>query len=184
MKRILWVAAIGATSFLGACATSTPTAWGKANVSKTEYGTDLGMCTGLAAMQSSGNAANTAGGLKRGGSGLEPAKPGVSATSPVIMGSGVYRDSAPVEVSQRAAQQQTAQEMETQRLRAEALASCMTERGYLEFALTPEQAKQLATYKLGSNEYYEYLYKLGADPQVLATQKTNRAFASGAGKTE
>jgi hypothetical protein len=176
MKSILLVlTAAGAAMTLGACTTAPVTAWGKPNVSKTEYGTDIGMCTGLAAIQSSGNAANTAGGLKRGGSALEPTKAGTPATSPVLMGGGIYRDSAPVEVSQRAASQQTAQEMETQRLRAEAYESCLSERGYQEFTLTPEQKAHLRTLKPGSNEYHEYLFSLGKDPAVLAAQKSTRS---------
>ncbi len=172
MKAILSAAvAAGTVVLLGACAAAPPTAWGKANVSKTEYGTDIGMCTGIAAMKKT-DAANTAGGLKRGGSALEPTQAGASATSPVIMGGGVYRDSTPVDVSSRAAAQQNAQATAVQRLQAEAYRGCLAERGYQEFALTPEQSAHLRTLKPGSNEYHEYLFKLGADPQVLATQNT------------
>jgi hypothetical protein len=176
MKAILLAAAAtGAAVMLGACATAAPTAWGKANVSKNDYGTDIGMCTGIAAMKKSEYAANTAGGLKRGGSGLEPTQAGAPATSPVVMGGGVYRDNTPVDVSSRAASQQNAQNTAAQRLQADAFRGCLTERGYQEFTLTPEQSAHLRTLKPGSNEYHEYLFKLGADPQVLATQKAARA---------
>ena len=44
------------------------------------------------------------GGLRTGsGSALEPTQAGAPATSPVVMGGGVYRDSTPVDVSSRAA---------------------------------------------------------------------------------
>jgi len=169
-SKLLVVAAVAAV--LSACATTgTVTGWGKANVSKVDFGTDIGTCAGLAAMQDPGNGANKAGGISgqnRGG--LESSKPNVPVTSPVLMGGGVYRDSAPADVVNRAATQQRTQEMESQRLRTEAYKGCMVERGYQEFVMTEEQRKQVATLAVGSNEYYEYLHKIGADPQVLSSQ--------------
>jgi hypothetical protein len=168
--NLLVVAAVVAV--VSACAANGPaTGWGKANVSKVDFGTDIGTCTGLASMKDADNGANKAGGMSgqnRGG--LESAKPNVPATSPVLMGGGVYRDSAPADVVNRAATQQRTQEMETQRLRTEAYKGCMVERGYQEFVMTEEQRRQIASLPLGSNEYYEYLHKIGADPQVLASQ--------------
>ena len=52
------------------------------------------------------------------------------------------------------------------------------ERGYTEFALTPEQRAHLATLPQGSDERREYLYKLGTDPEVLKTQKAARKSGS------
>lgn len=171
MKARLWLITAGAAA-IGACATQGPvTGWGKANVSKVEFGTDLGTCAGIASKQGADNGANKAGGISgqnRGG--LESSKAGVPVTSPVIMGNGPYRDSAPPDLVNRAATQQRAQEMEGQRLRIEAYKGCMVEKGYQEFAMTPEQRKQVGSLAVGSNEYYEYLHKIGADPEVLAKQ--------------
>jgi hypothetical protein len=167
------LAGVASAVLLSACASTGPaTGWGKPNVSKVDFGTDVGTCTGLAAMQGAGNGANNAGGLtgsKSGGS-LEPTKAGTPVTSPVLMGGGVYRDSAPPDVVNRAASQQRSQEMEGQRVRAEAYKGCMVQRGYQEFVMTPEQRQHVASLKPGTNEYYEYLHKIGADPQVVATQ--------------
>ena len=48
---------------------------------------------------------------------------------------------------QRAATQQRAQEMQAKKLQAETYKHCLTERGYHEFSLTPEQRAKLATFK-------------------------------------
>lgn len=185
MKQMLLVAGIAAL-VSGCAATGPQTAWGKANVSKRDYGTDIGMCTGLAAQASSGNGANQAGGLQ-GRNNQPPASsqgdaartsgqntgsnstPSPGAAFPTG-GGGAYRDSAPQDVVARAASQQQAQVMAEKRAKADAFKACIVERGYSEFALTPEQAAHLKTLKPGSNEYHEYLYKLGADPSVLQTQ--------------
>ena len=60
--------------------------------------------------------------------------------------------------------------MQAKRVQAETFKHCLTERGYQEFTLTPEQRAKLATFKVGTNEYHEYLYSLGADANVLAKQ--------------
>ena len=60
--------------------------------------------------------------------------------------------------------------MAEQRARADALKSCLVGRGYQEFSLTPEQAAELAKFQKGSNEYLEYLYKLGSNPEVVSKQ--------------
>lgn len=185
MKQILLVAGVAAL-VCGCASTSSQTAWGKANVSKRDYGTDIGMCTGLAAQQSAGNGANTAGGIS-GRNNQAPASsqgdaartagqstqgnstPNPGAAFPTG-GGGAYRDSAPQDVVARAASQQQAQVMAEKRARADAFKSCITERGYKEFTLTAEQEAHLKTLKPGSNEYHEYLFKLGADPAVLQSQ--------------
>lgn len=187
MKHMLLVAAMAAM-VSGCASTSAQKAWGKANVSKLDYGTDIGMCTGLASQQSSGNGANTAGGLsgrnnqapsssqgeaartsgqQSGGNSNSTPNPGAAFPTG---GGGAYRDSAPQDVVARAASQQQAQIMAEKRAQADAFKSCITERGYKEFTLTAEQQAHLKTLKPGSNEYHEYLYKLGADPAVVAAQ--------------
>jgi hypothetical protein len=171
MKTKLLVVAAMAAGISACAATGQVTGWGKPNVSKVDFGTDIGTCAGLASLQDSDNGANKAGGMSgqnRGG--LESSKPNIPASSPVLMGGGVYRDSAPADVVNRAATQQRTQEMETQRLRTEAYKGCMVQRGYQEFVMTPEQRKQIASLTVGSNDYYEYLHKIGADPQVLSSQ--------------
>jgi hypothetical protein len=183
---------VGIALVLGGCAsTATQMAWGKAGVSKVEYGTDVGMCTGLAVAKHAGNGANTAGGISgqnntngtdkmsaigtnsanvanatagqsTGSAGSQPATP---------IGGGSYSGMASADFAQRAATQQRTAEMAAQRARAAALRSCLVERGYQEFALSAEQAEHLATLKKGSSEYHEYLYKLGSDAEVVGKQR-------------
>jgi len=187
MKQILLVA--GSAALLSACAATGPqTAWAKPDVSKVDYVTDLGMCTGLAAMAESGNGSNTAGGINGQNSsvpdtkgsdagkaagqsagasgGATPAPSGAAFPT----GGGMYRDSADPDIVQRAATQQRTQEMAVKRARTEALKSCYVERGYQEITLTPEQRAHLGTLKQGSNEYLAYLAKIGADPAVIKAQ--------------
>jgi hypothetical protein len=158
------------------------TAWGKAGVSKVDYGTDVGMCTGYAAMQGSGNGANTAGGIDgqngagRAGNGGDSAiaagqapAPG-AAGAPTTIGGGTYQGMASQDMVQRAATQENSQQMAARMAREAKLKGCLVERGYQEFRLTSEQRAHLATLKAGSNEYHEYLYSLGADASVLKKQ--------------
>jgi hypothetical protein len=169
MKAIYLAA--GITLALGGCAATAPqTAWGKPGVSKVDYGTDLGMCTGLAAMQNTGDGNYTAGGVQgknntAGGGGSGAASPDAS-----IPAGGSYSGMASADYAQRAATQQRTQEMAAKRARAEAMNSCLVGRGYQEFALTSEQAAELAKRPKGSSEYYEYLYKLGTDAEVVRKQ--------------
>jgi hypothetical protein len=188
MKQYLWVVAAATVM----CACSTPgqqSAWGKPNVTKVDYGTDIGMCTGMAAMVGSGNAANSAGGVH--GQNPEIPKsaqeeagrstasstaqggpaPG-TAGAPVTGVGGAYRDSMPQDQVSRAANQEQAQVMAVKRARAATFKSCISQKGYQEFMLTAEQRAELANLKNGSNAYHEYLYKLGADPAVLQSQGT------------
>jgi hypothetical protein len=181
MKQILLVA--GSAAFLSACtAMGPPTAWGKPGVSKVDYVADLGMCTGLAAMQEAGNGANTAGGINGrnasaptggGGDAAKAAGTGSGTTSAPsgaaipTGGGGLYRESADPDIVQRAATQQRSQEMAAKKARSEALKSCYTERGYQEFKLTPEQRAHLGTLKPGSNEYLSYLAEIGSDPSMV-----------------
>jgi hypothetical protein len=158
------------------------TGWGKPGVSKVDYGTDVGMCTGLAALQNSGNGANTAGGINGqngtapSSAGSETAKASQGAAAPGMAGAptsiegGAYRGMASQDMVQRAATQESAQQMAARRQAEAALKGCLVQRGYQEYRLTPEQRAHIATLEVGSNEYHEYLYSLGADPAVLSKQ--------------
>jgi hypothetical protein len=177
MKTILML--VASAAMLSACAASGPrTAWGKPNISKVDYVTDLGTCSALSAMAEASNGANTAGGLNGKNGAAPPSNQGEAAKSagqsggpPVgtavpVGGGGAYRDSAPADVVNRAANQQQTQQMTAQRLRSEALKSCYVERGYQEFTLTPEQRQRLGALKKGTNEYLQYLAEIGTDPAV------------------
>ena len=183
MKSIMLVAASAA--LLSACATpqGPKTAWGKPGVSKVEYVTDLGTCTAQAAMtqDKTGNQ-ETAGGLSgqnnAANNGLKQsntAQPGsgssAGSASP-IGGGGMYRDSAPPDVVNRAVNQQQAAEIAATRAKSVALNSCYAERGYKEFKLTAEQRAKLGSLQPGSNEYLQYLSQIGADPAVVNAQAT------------
>jgi hypothetical protein len=171
------------------CATNAPQmAWGKPGVTRIDYGTEIGMCTGHAAMQGSGgNGAHTAGGINGSNStaSSSPAPSGASISNtaastggastgsrsgPSPGGGGNYSGMATSDYAARAATQQQAQEMAVQRARAAALRGCLTERGYQEFALNAEQRAQLAKLKKGSAEYHEYLYQLGSDAEIVGKQ--------------
>jgi hypothetical protein len=170
MKSILFAA--GAALALCACATTTsspPTSWGKAGVSKQDYGNDVGMCTGIASQVGSGSGVNTAGGVsgRNSGAGGSGAAPGSSGT----VAGGTYQGMASSDYAQRAATQQRSQEMAAKRAQTDAYKSCLAERGYKEFTLSAEQRAHLATLKAGSNEYHEYLYSLGTDPAVVNAKK-------------
>lgn len=174
MKSVLSLAI--SVALLSACAATGPeTAWGKPGISKYDYVTDLGTCTAMAAMaEGSGNGANTAGGIngrnssspRSTGADAGANQPPAGAATPVG-GGGVYRDSAPADVVNRAATQQTTQQMAAQRLRVDALNSCYVERGYQEFKLTPEQRAKLGSLEKGSNAYLQYLSDIATDPAVV-----------------
>jgi hypothetical protein len=188
MKTLVVVAGLGLA--VSGCASTAPqTSWGKPGVSRVDYGTEVGMCTGHAAMQNSGgNGTNTAGGISGSNNAAVVNPPGSSGTAssssaaaasgggssapvsaPVPAG-GTYSGMASSDFAQRAATQQRTQEMAAQRARAEALKSCLTGRGYQEFALNAEQRAHLATLKKGGEEYHEYLYQLGSNLEVVAKQ--------------
>lgn len=179
MKSILMLAVSAA--LLSACAATGPeTAWGKPGISKVDYVSDLGTCTAMSALAESGNGANTAGGLNGkngappGTNGGDVAKAGgqSSAGTAVPMGNGVYRDSAPPDVVNRAATQQQTQQMAAARARTDALKSCYSERGYQEFKLTPDQRQHLGTLKKGTNEYLQYLAEIGTSTSLAKSPVT------------
>ena len=179
MKSIFLIAVSAA--LLSACAASGPkTAWGKPGVTKVEYVTDLGTCTAQAAMtQGSGGNSEVAGGmhgqnnsadngLKQQNTGQPAGTSSPGAAAPI--GGSMYRDSAPPDVVNRAANQQQQAEIIASHAKANALKSCYAEHGYKEFTLTPEQRAKLATMQVGSNEYLQYLSTIGADPAVVNAQ--------------
>jgi hypothetical protein len=181
MNITLTISCAAAAALLAGCATTSTTqlAWGKGGVSLVDFGTDVGTCTGLAAAtENSDNGANTAGGISgknSTGGRTETASNsgpsvGAAAGSPQTIGGGTYRDMANPDLVQRAANQQRATEMNKMRATQGVLKSCLTQRGYTEFSLTPEQDAHLKTLPTGSREYYEYLYKLGSDPEVVTKQ--------------
>ena len=170
--RTLFLVAAFALALGGCTATAPQMAWGKPGVSKVDYGTDVGMCTGTASMQSVDDGNNTAGGIKgrnntAGGGGSGQASPDAA-----IPAAGSYSGMASADYAQRAATEQRTKEMNDKRRRSEALNSCLIGRGYQQFALTPEQAAHLATLQKGSNPYLEYLYKLGTDAEVVRKQSS------------
>jgi hypothetical protein len=181
MKTVLVIAM---SAFLSACAATGPeTVWGKPGISKFDYVTDLGICTGTAAMTATGNGSDTAGGLSgsnpevMAGNNSDAARQtnigggapggGAAGTAVPVGGGGVYRDSAPVDVANRAAIQQTTQQMSAQRRSVDMLKSCYVKRGYQEFRLTPEQRKRLGSLEKGSNAYLQYLSDIATDPALL-----------------
>jgi hypothetical protein len=180
MKTILLAATF--TFFLSGCATpSQSLAWGKPGVSRTEYGTDVGMCSGLAVMEKKGPETNTAGGIQGknntvemgtdGSAGQPQPTPGSDErATPPMPTTGGFSGMASADFASRAANAQRSREMTAQRAKAEALKSCLTQRGYRQFALTPQQQAHIATLRKGSDEHLEFLYSLGSDPAVVANQ--------------
>jgi hypothetical protein len=169
---------------------STPlTAWGKKDISMLDYRTDAGQCALIAVtLSTEENGANTAGGISGqnatvpqqgpSGSGVSAGNiPGTSPNptpTPRSTSGNTYRESASADFVNRAVQQQRSQEMAAQRARNDALKSCLSNRGYTEFELTPEQRATLSKLPQGSDERREYLYKLGTDAQVLDGQAVAR----------
>jgi hypothetical protein len=166
MKSILFAAGI-ILALTGCATTPQHTAWSKPGVTKVDYGTDTGMCTGIAAIKASGGEGSPDGKAatqSRAAGGVASASTGSSAGTANAGGSmptgGTYSGMASSDYAQRAAAQQRSAEMTQRRIQTDAYKSCLTERGYQEFTLTPEQNAKLATFKAGSNEYHEYLYSL------------------------
>ena len=184
MKAILLTATF--TFFLAGCATSTqPLAWGKSGVSRTDYGNDVGMCSGFAVIEKTGTETNKAGGVQGrnnkvemgtdGSSGQAQPTPGTDeVATPPLPSHGGFSGMASADFATRAANAQRSQEMAAQRAKAEALKTCLTQRGYRQFELTPQQQTHLATLPKGSEEHLEYLYSLGSDPAVVAGQAVTR----------
>lgn len=184
MKSIATV--ICAVAVLAGCTvngTSPATAWGKKDVSMLEYRTDAGQCAVLAVTtQTDANGAKTAGGINGQNAGAPTQSAsgsaaagsagagGTGSTGTPTLGGSTYRDSGSADFATRAAMQQRTAEMTEQRLRNEALKSCLASRGYTEFSLTAEQRAHLATLPQGSEERRDYLFKLGTDPDVLVKQ--------------
>jgi hypothetical protein len=173
------------TLALHGCATSQQLAWGKPGVSRVDYGTDVGMCTGLAIVQKTGNQTKSAGGTDgrnnevskntEGASGSQtaPPSPNAGVSGPIPAG-GSYSGMASADFAQRAANQQQTREMADKRAKAESFRTCLVERGYREFALTSEQQIELSRHRKGSDGHFEYLYTLGSNPAVVEKQGLSR----------
>jgi hypothetical protein len=170
-----------AVAGLAACTVNTPnkpTSWGKEGVTILDYQTDTILCATLAERAGVDNGANSAGsisganGQSRTGGGGEAAASGGQASAGTMssgaqtIGGGTYRDSASPDLVSRAANQQRAREMQLKQARQDMLRSCLVERGYSEFELTPEQRAKLATFPPGA-ERQKYLHSLGSDPANL-----------------
>lgn len=170
-----------AVATIAACSvnTSKTTSWGKQGVSMIDYQTDSILCATLSERAGSGDASHTAGGLdgkndvaRQGGAGDAAIAAGnnggaQSSNNAPSLGGGTYSGTASTDMAARAASQQRTQEMRIKQARQDALKSCLVERGYKEFELTPEQRAELAKLPQGSDQRREYLYKLGTDPNNL-----------------
>lgn len=181
MKALLL--SMGAAMALGGCATHAPQlAWGKPGVSRVDYGTDVGVCTGLAAMQNA-SVSNVAGGIDgrnnpaitngpgpSGATTSNTVNSGGARTDTYVPAGSTYSGMVSADFAQRAATQQRTREMAEQRARAESLRSCLVERGYRQIALSEEQVSQLAKLPKGSEEHLEYLYAISSDPEIVARQ--------------
>jgi hypothetical protein len=190
MKSVLFATCVALV--VCACVTNTnqQTFWGKEGVSMLDYRTDGGQCAVLAATANTETSGvHTAGGISGTSTARLPPQgersggPTVSqgGSTPPPSGSafptgagGAYRDNTAPDVVTRAATQQTAQELAAQKAKTERLKSCLVDRGYTEFSLTPEQRAHLATLPQGSDARREYLYKLGTDNTVLTSQAVKK----------
>ncbi len=116
------------------------------------------------------NSANN--GLKQSNTAQPPAgqSPSAAAGAATPIGGSIYRDSAPTDVVNRAANQQQQAEAVASRAKSQAMKACYVERGYKEFTLTPEQRTKLGSLQPGSNAYLQYLSEIGADPSIVNGQ--------------
>jgi hypothetical protein len=177
-----------AVALMAACSVNTTktTSWGKEGVSMIDYQTDGILCATLSERIASGDATHTAGGIdgkndvaRQGGAGDAAVAAGnnggaQSSSNAPSLGGGTYQGTASPDMVSRAANQQRTQEMRIKQARLDALKSCLVERGYKEFSLTPEQRAELAKLPQGSDQRREYLYKLGTDPNVLKTAASTK----------
>ena len=185
--KLLGDLAVATCAVLGVAACSVnstkTTSWGKEGVSMIDYQTDSILCATLADRVGSGDASHTAGGLdgkndvaRQGGAGDAAVAAGnsggQSSSNAPSLGGGTYSGTVSPDMANRAASQQRTQEMRAKQARMDALKSCLVERGYKEFELTPEQRAELAKLPQGSDQRREYLYKLGTDPNNLKSAST------------
>jgi hypothetical protein len=164
---------------LAACASSAAvTSWGKAGVSMVDYRLDSAQCI-IEATAAAGqpNTPDATAGRQRDATSMgnnTAGDTGVGTSGPAGLtssgGAISYQGAATPEVANQAAMQQRAQEMAAKRAQKEAMNHCLASRGYREFRLTPEQAARLSQLPEGSVERREYLYSIGTDPNVIATQ--------------
>jgi len=189
MKIIPLAAIAVAVAGLSACSVNTgharPTSWGKEGVSKLDYQTDGILCATLAERVEPGNAGKVAGGLSGsnaggGGGGASGSGGSQGGGSLSTLGGGTYRETAPPDVVNRAANQQVSREMQVKQLRMDALRSCLVERGYTEFTLTDEERAKVDSLPQGSDERTNYLYKLGTNPEILKARAVKQSATAAA----
>ena len=162
------------------------TSWGKPGITMLDYRTDSGQCALIGATSGyDQNGAKNAGGISGqnaspsvdGQSGPATASAAAAGSAPApggparTIGNSTWRDGASPDFVNRAVTQQQSQEMAAQRARNDALRFCLASRGYIEFALTPEQRAKLSKLEQGSEERRQYLFSLGTDPEVLSKQQ-------------
>lgn len=143
--------------------------WGKPGVSMTDYRLDAGVC---AAKAISVDVADTSAArqLVKASRALDNAYSTAWMYNPPAAG-GIWFGSPWQEV--RRIQDTFAVDESLDEIRAlqlAALRSCLTQRGYRQFALTPEQRQRLKRLALGSEKRRAYLHGLASDPQILAGQ--------------
>lgn len=176
-----------AVAVMAACSVNSTkaTSWSKQGVSKIDYQTDSLLCATLAERTMSDPGVRTAGGINgkndvaRQGDGGDAAiasgnSGGQASSNAQSIGGGTYQGTASADMVSRAANQQRTQEMRLKQARVDALKSCLVERGYTEFELTPAQRAELARLPQGSQERLDYLYKLGTDPNVLKSAPSTK----------
>lgn len=162
-----------------------PTSWGKEGVSMLDYQTDGILCATLAERAQADSGAKTAGGINGSNNGAGGGVASGSAGSQGggslgSLGGGTYRETAPPDLVNRAANQQNSREMQLKQARMDALRSCLLGRGYTEFELTDAERAKVDSLPSGSDERRQYLYTLGTDPEILKTRAVTRPAAPAA----
>ena len=187
------ILAVAVATLFATSSTAAPnleTSWGKADVSFSDYRLDAALCTAEAYFLDVSNteAARVLAEASRkletisatGISNSGNAQAGVNPSTGAAAGtpwSTTYdpRLEGALEISQRfsrtvAAAQPERQIAEIARIQRAAAAQCLSARGYREFRLTEDQARQLRKLKAGSDARRAYLFSLARDPQILAAQ--------------
>lgn len=153
-----------------------PASWGKAGVTLDQYAVDGGVCAWQAIQL---DIANTEPARRlvaasrhlehadaRAGSALPPLADPTAGAQPTPIPVDAGRDYREAIDRYRPDEQFEA----IRDIQSEALARCLTERGYTRFRLTEEQARELRRLRRGSPERRAFLHRLGSDPEVIARQ--------------
>jgi hypothetical protein len=162
---------------------SRPTSWGKEGVSMLDYQTDSILCATLAERAEADSGGKTAGGINgsnnSGASGTASGSAGSQGGGSFgSLGGGTYRETAPPDLVNRAANQHQAREMQLKQARMDTLRSCLVGRGYTEFELTDAERAKLDSLPSGSEERRQYLYSLGTNPEILKSRAVTRPAAA------